>query len=106
MKAIEAQRNAVSNAAAEQPKPAVPEAPHPEIPKAQQAEEPKHDGSKPEMQEVPIAGRTKMTVPKNKEDASKQEQGPVVDDLAEAKDELNGILKRSPSMFHRTLLLI
>lgn len=96
MKAIEAQRNA---GAAEQPKPVVPEAHHPEIPKAQQPEEPKHDGPQQEMEEVPIAGRTKMTVPKNKDDTPKQEQGHVVDDLAEAKEELNGILKRSPSMF-------
>lgn len=100
VKAIEAQRNA---GAAEQPKPVVPQAPRPEIPKAQPAEEPKHDDNgqqQQEMEEIPIAGRTKMTIPKNKDDASKkQEQGHAVDDLAEAKEELNGILKRSPSMF-------
>lgn len=105
VKAIEAQRNA---GAAEQPKPVVPQAPHPEVPKAQ-PEEPKHDDGQQkqqqEMEEIPIAGRTKMTVPKNKDDASKQqEQGHVADELAEAKEELNGILKRSPSMFQPKIL--
>ncbi|KAA8652225.1 glutaredoxin [Aspergillus tanneri] len=47
-------------------------------------------------EEIPIAGRTKMTVTRNRNDAEKQEQVPVVDEHAEAKAELNSILKRSP----------
>lgn len=100
MKAIEAQRDAANGEAAvkvQQPKPAVPEVPNPEAPEAQ-PEKPRDDGEQQDMQEVPIAGRTKMTIPKNKDNAPKQGQAPVVDDIAEAKDELNGILKRSPSM--------
>ncbi|THC98231.1 hypothetical protein EYZ11_002313 [Aspergillus tanneri] len=50
-------------------------------------------------EEIPIAGRTKMTVTRNRNDAEKQEQVPVVDEHAEAKAELNSILKRSPSKY-------
>lgn len=58
-----------------------------------------------EMEEIPIAGRTKMTVPKNKDiqDSASPNAGsessteePV--DHSDAKSELNSILKRSPSM--------
>lgn len=79
------------------PKPIVPEAPKAEAPKADTGK-PKEDSE--EMQEIPIAGRTKMTIPKNKDDAPKKEkeQAPETDDHAEAKDELNAILKRAPSM--------
>lgn len=60
-----------------------------------------------EMEEIPIAGRTKMTVPKNKgvqdsssasnSDAETRKEEPV--DHLDAKSELNSILKRSPGMF-------
>lgn len=58
-----------------------------------------------EMEEIPIAGRTKMTVPKNKgiqdaassnADSESSVEEPV--DHLDAKSELNSILKRSPSM--------
>lgn len=59
-----------------------------------------------EMEEIPIAGRTKMTVPKYKDGAqvvvpqeSSSEKAEVVVDHTEAKSELNDILKRSPGMF-------
>lgn len=106
VKAIEAQRNAANEEAAAkvQPKPAVPELPKPEAPEVA-PEKPKDDEDQQEMQDVPIAGRTKMTVPKNKDNAPKQEQAPPADEFAEAKDELNGILKRSPSMCYLRFLL-
>ncbi|KAJ5212674.1 uncharacterized protein N7498_004320 [Penicillium cinerascens] len=65
---------------------------HPVIPPAKQSEE---------MEEIPIAGRTKMTVPKNKDvqgsssDSKPVEQEETTDHL-DAKSELNSILKRSP----------
>ncbi|OOG01188.1 hypothetical protein ASPCADRAFT_203059 [Aspergillus carbonarius ITEM 5010] len=65
----------------------------PAIPKANGAEE---------MEEIPIAGRTKMTLPKNRNDLEKEKSEPVHaqeperDDRAEAVAELNGILKRAP----------
>lgn len=58
-----------------------------------------------EMEEIPIAGRTKMTVPKYKgspesgssnADSESATEEPV--DHLDAKSELNSILKRSPSM--------
>ncbi|PWY83312.1 glutaredoxin [Aspergillus sclerotioniger CBS 115572] len=65
----------------------------PAIPKANGAEE---------MEEIPIAGRTKMTIPKNRNDLEKENseqahaQEPERDDHAAAVAELNGILKRAP----------
>ncbi|EAW22959.1 glutaredoxin [Aspergillus fischeri NRRL 181] len=55
-------------------------------------------GASEEMEEIPIAGRTKMTVPKNRnQDSPKQEPAPASsEDDPEAKNELNAILKRSP----------
>ncbi|KAF7180207.1 hypothetical protein CNMCM7691_009374 [Aspergillus felis] len=55
-------------------------------------------GASEEMEEIPIAGRTKMTVPKNKnQDPPKQEPAPASsEDDSEVKNELNAILKRSP----------
>ncbi|KAJ5289412.1 coiled-coil domain-containing protein 25 [Penicillium atrosanguineum] len=57
-----------------------------------------------EMEEIPIAGRTKMTIPKNKDaqdsswsDLKPEEQEETTDHL-EAKSELNSILKQSPGM--------
>lgn len=99
VKAIEAQRHAEQKAASVKaqpdPKPIVPEAPKAEAPKADTGK-PKEDSE--EMQEIPIAGRTKMTVPKNKDyvPIKEKEQAPESDDHAEAKDELNAILKRAP----------
>lgn len=52
-----------------------------------------------ETEEIPIAGRTKMTVTKNRNEPEKQEQAPVADEHTEAKTELNSILKRSPSKY-------
>ncbi|KAJ5379569.1 hypothetical protein N7509_012688 [Penicillium cosmopolitanum] len=57
-----------------------------------------------EMEEIPIAGRTKMTVPKMKDQGavqgavqgSEKNDEEVVVDHTEAKSELNDILKRSP----------
>ncbi|KAJ5112177.1 hypothetical protein N7532_000222 [Penicillium argentinense] len=56
----------------------------------------------PEMEDIPIAGRTKMTVPKNKDQGvqdssrgSEKTEEEVVDHT-EAKSELNDILKRAP----------
>ncbi|KAJ5741851.1 hypothetical protein N7533_011260 [Penicillium manginii] len=58
-----------------------------------------------EMEEIPIAGRTKMTVPKMKDQGVVQgavqggaqaETEEAVVDHTEAKSELNDILKRSP----------
>ncbi|EAW07921.1 Glutaredoxin domain protein [Aspergillus clavatus NRRL 1] len=59
---------------------------------------PKEEGQ--ETEEIPIAGRTKMTVPKKQDqDAPKKEPAKApADDDSEAKNELNAILKRSPSM--------
>ena len=80
-----------------EPKPAVQKAPKAEAPEEDSA---KSNDDSQEMQEIPIAGRTKMTVPKNKDNtAPKQEPAAKGEDNTEAKDELNGILKRSPSMF-------
>lgn len=64
--------------------------------------------SSEEMEEIPIAGRTKMTVPKNKDkgvqdssssgsDSEPAKEQPV--DHLDAESELNSILKRSPSEF-------
>lgn len=64
---------------------------------------PKANNDADEVEEIPIAGRTKMTVPKNRNDPEKetseqpQEQKPETDDHAAAVAELNGILKRAPS---------
>ncbi|KAJ6131050.1 hypothetical protein N7523_001510 [Penicillium sp. IBT 18751x] len=69
----------------------------PAIPAAMQSEE---------MEEIPIAGRTKMTIPKIKDaqdsslsdsmsDSKPERQGDTTDHL-EAKSELNSILKQSP----------
>lgn len=69
----------------------------------QNIEEPKKDDV--EMEEIPIAGRTKMKIPKIKTDPSqesKQEQTGETEEYSEAKAELNSILKRSPSMFFST----
>lgn len=69
----------------------------PAIPKA-------NNNDADDVEEIPIAGRTKMTVPKNRNDPEKetseqpQEQKPETDDHAAAVAELNGILKRAPSM--------
>ena len=66
-----------------------------------------------EMEEIPIAGRTKMTVPKAKSvqdsssnteisDDKKKEKAKVADEESteplDAKSELNSILKRAPGM--------
>lgn len=81
-----------------EPEPAA-QAPKPEAPKVDSA---KPNDYTQEMEEIPIAGRTKMTVPKNKDDEPKKQQKekpPLEADAhVEAKNELNGILKRSPSM--------
>ncbi|OQD67286.1 hypothetical protein PENDEC_c040G07172 [Penicillium decumbens] len=66
---------------------------HPVIPPAKQSEE---------MEEISIAGRTKMTVPKNKDVQGSSSSDSKVEDKEEstdhldAKSELNSILKRSP----------
>lgn len=79
-----------------EPKPAIQKAPKVEALEEDSAE-PNDDSQ--EMQEIPIAGRTKMTVPKNKDNnAPKKEPTAKDEDNTEAKDELNGILKQSPSM--------
>jgi hypothetical protein len=67
---------------------------HPVIPPAKPSEE---------MEEIPIAGRTKMTVPKNKDvqgssSDSKPDDREEATDHLDAKTELNSILKRSPGM--------
>jgi hypothetical protein len=67
---------------------------HPAIPPAKPSEE---------MEEIPIAGRTKMTVPKNKDvqgssSDSKPDDREEATDHLDAKSELNSILKRSPGM--------
>lgn len=58
-----------------------------------------------EMEEIPIAGRTKMTVPKNKgspdsvaSNAGSESSTEETVDHLDAKSELDSILKRSPSM--------
>lgn len=58
-----------------------------------------------EMEEIPIAGRTKMTVPKIKDQGvqgvgsgSSSGAGEEQVDHTEAKSELNDILKRAPGM--------
>ncbi|KEY83432.1 glutaredoxin [Aspergillus fumigatus] len=55
-------------------------------------------GASEEMEEIPIAGRTTMTVPKNRgQDSQKQESALASsEDGLEVKNELNAILKRSP----------
>jgi hypothetical protein len=52
-----------------------------------------------EIEEIPIAGRTVMTVPKNRnQEPPKQEHAQASsEDDSEVKNELNAILKRSPS---------
>ena len=65
------------------------------------------NSDKVEMEEIPIAGRIKMEVPKVKSDPSQesnQEQTAEMEDYSEVKTELNSILKRSPSMFFSTWL--
>jgi hypothetical protein len=68
---------------------------HPVIPPAKQSEE---------TEEIPIAGRTKMTIPKNKDvqdsasSDSKPEDQEETAEYLEAKTELNSILKQSPGM--------
>lgn len=52
-----------------------------------------------EMEEISIAGRTKMQIPKVKSDSGESKQ--EGEDHGAAKAELNSILKRSPSMFFR-----
>lgn len=90
----------------------------PAIPKAQPEvqEHLESDSDDRDTEEIPIAGRTKMTVPKEKgregseagaeadvvrvhaeEEKRKQEQHEK--ETKETKDELNNILKRSPSEF-------
>ncbi|RAQ41403.1 Glutaredoxin domain protein [Aspergillus flavus] len=49
-----------------------------------------------ETEEISIAGRTKMTVPKDRNNPERQVQGSGTDERVEAKTELNSILKRSP----------
>lgn len=53
-----------------------------------------------EMEEIPIAGRTKMQVPKPKakSDPAKQQEQGGAEEHSDAKTELNSILKRSPGM--------
>lgn len=76
----------------------------PAVPVAKEKEE----KEKVEMEEIPIAGRTKMTVPKNKDQDdqgiqdSPSNSGPEppkeeVVDHRDVKSELNAILKKSPS---------
>lgn len=73
---------------------------HPVVPAAQ-------DRPAEDVQEISIAGRTKMTIPKNKGDQdvassdpdSSNAQKEEVMSQQDAKSELNAILKRSPSMF-------
>ncbi len=95
----------------------------PAIPKAQpevqgQPKTPEDQGT----EEIPIAGRTKMTVSKgkdqdngragagaenvptkdkNEDEQEKKKQQELEDEQAKVKAELNGILKRSPSKFAR-----
>ncbi|PWY81795.1 glutaredoxin [Aspergillus heteromorphus CBS 117.55] len=66
----------------------------PAIPKANVADD---------VEEIPIAGRTKITVPKNRNDPEKEKpvqvqapEQPEADNHANAVAELNGILKRAP----------
>lgn len=62
---------------------------------------PKDSGEEQEMEEISVAGRTTMQVPKAKDkNASKQQEQEAEggQDLTEAKDELDSILRRSPSM--------
>lgn len=73
---------------------------------------PAKDNTEEEMEEIPIAGRTKMTVPKNKDiqdsssdsgsDTPKEEPA----DHLDAKSELDSILKRSPGMLVHSLACI
>lgn len=96
----------------------------PAIPKAQPEvqEQPKAPEDQ-DTEEIPIAGRTKMTVPKGKDqdngragaeaeaeaeniptkdkedEQEKKKQQELEDEQAKVKAELNGILKRSPSKF-------
>ena len=50
-----------------------------------------------ETEEISIAGRTKMTVPKDRNNPERQDQESGTDERVEVKTELNSILKRSPS---------
>ncbi|KAL4930056.1 glutaredoxin [Aspergillus undulatus] len=91
----------------------------PAIPKAQpEPQQPLQASADQDTEEIPIAGRTKMTVPKEKgpggsevetetdaeaapwkeddEDEEKKKQKQLEIELAETKAELNDILKRSP----------
>ena len=60
-----------------------------------------------DLHEIPIAGRTKMAIPKNMENQdalssdSDSSDAPAEETTSEkdAKSELNAILKRSPSTF-------
>jgi hypothetical protein len=73
----------------------------------------KTESKNEEMEEIPIAGRTKMTVPKAKSvqdsslntevsDEKKKEKAEAADEESteqlDAKSELNSILKRAPGM--------
>lgn len=63
----------------------------------------KPESKNEEMEEIPIAGRTKMTVPKAKgvQDSSLNEAEAADEESTEqldAKSELNSILKRAPGM--------
>lgn len=49
-----------------------------------------------ETEEISIAGRTKMTVPKDRNNPEKQDQASGPDEHMEVKTELNRILKKSP----------
>ncbi|GAB1215993.1 hypothetical protein ATERTT37_005193 [Aspergillus terreus] len=60
-----------------------------------------NSGDNNDVEEIPIAGRTKMTVPKNRNDVDKDKDEPKekpqsTEDHKEAKAELNSILKRAP----------
>ncbi|KAJ5909087.1 hypothetical protein N7495_001769 [Penicillium taxi] len=75
------------------------------VPKVEnvEAERPAVLENEQEMEEIPIAGRTKMTVPKkgvqeSSSGSTPKEQAAEADPL-DAKSELDSILKRSPSMF-------
>ena len=58
-----------------------------------------------EMEEISIAGRTKMTVPKDRNNQESEDQTSGADERMEAKTELNSILKRSPSKYLQILPL-
>jgi hypothetical protein len=58
-----------------------------------------------ETEEIPIAGRTSMTVPKDRNKPKKQEQASDPDEHMDAKTELNSILKRAPSKYSHLFTL-